>query len=50
MRDLDYVVNARARALSGASTKVVAFVMDDVTGPSFAYVTGPERPACPKSC
>ncbi|MBB5778710.1 LacI family DNA-binding transcriptional regulator [Nonomuraea jabiensis] len=38
MRDLDYVLNVHARALSGASTKMVAFVLDDVTGPSFAYV------------
>ncbi|MGN9837814.1 LacI family DNA-binding transcriptional regulator [Nonomuraea sp. H19] len=38
MRELDYVLNVHARALSGASTKMVAFVLDDVTGPSFAYV------------
>ena len=38
IRDLDYVANAQARALKGAGTRMVAFVMDDVTGPSFAYV------------
>ncbi|MEU6715602.1 LacI family DNA-binding transcriptional regulator [Nonomuraea sp. NPDC046802] len=38
MRELDYVLNVHARALSGASTKMVAFVLDDVTGPSFSYV------------
>ncbi|MCG5218061.1 LacI family DNA-binding transcriptional regulator [Streptosporangium sp. KLBMP 9127] len=38
IRELDYVLNAHARALSGAGTKMVAFVLDDVTGPSFAYV------------
>ncbi|MDF2708040.1 MAG: LacI family DNA-binding transcriptional regulator [Nonomuraea muscovyensis] len=38
MRDLDYVLNVHARALSGAGTKMVAFVIDDVTGPSFAHV------------
>lgn len=38
IRELDYVVNVHARALSGAGTKMVAFVLDDVTGPSFAYV------------
>lgn len=37
-RELDYVANAQARALKGARTGMVAFVMDDVTGPSFAYV------------
>ncbi|MEV0201844.1 LacI family DNA-binding transcriptional regulator [Nonomuraea sp. NPDC050691] len=38
MRELDYVVNVHARALSGEGTKMVAFVLEDVTGPSFAYV------------
>ncbi|WP_218577169.1 LacI family DNA-binding transcriptional regulator [Phytohabitans rumicis] len=38
VRELDYVANAQARALKGAGTRMVAFVMDDVTGPSFAYV------------
>ncbi|WP_199035650.1 LacI family DNA-binding transcriptional regulator [Glycomyces salinus] len=38
MRELDYVVNAHARALAGATTKTVAFVVDDVTGPFYAYI------------
>ncbi|MEJ3749710.1 LacI family DNA-binding transcriptional regulator [Actinomycetes bacterium KLBMP 9797] len=38
VRELDYVANAQARALKGANTGMIAFVMDDVTGPSFAYV------------
>jgi LacI family transcriptional regulator len=38
VRDLDYVANAQARALKGTGTKMVAFVLEDVTGPSFAMV------------
>ncbi|GAA4717398.1 LacI family DNA-binding transcriptional regulator [Phytohabitans rumicis] len=38
VRELDYVANAQARALKGAGSGMVAFVMEDVTGPSFAYV------------
>ncbi|MFI6159049.1 transcriptional regulator, LacI family [Micromonospora haikouensis] len=38
VRDLDYVANAQARALKGAGPGMIAFVMEDVTGPSFAYV------------
>ena len=38
MRELDYVVNAHARGLSGATTKTVAFVVDDVTGPFYAHI------------
>jgi len=38
VRDLDYVANAQARALKGSGPKLVAFVLEDVTGPSFAYV------------
>ncbi|MFC9248674.1 LacI family DNA-binding transcriptional regulator [Streptomyces sp. NPDC057136] len=38
MRDLDYVVNAHARALGGATNKTVAFVVDDVTGPFYAHI------------
>jgi LacI family transcriptional regulator len=38
VRELDYVANAQARALKGAGTGMIAFVMDDVTGPSFAHV------------
>jgi LacI family transcriptional regulator len=38
MRELDYVVNVHARALGGAGNKTVAFVVDDVTGPFYAYI------------
>lgn len=39
VRELDYVANAQARALKGGvGSRMVAFVLDDVTGPSFAYV------------
>jgi LacI family transcriptional regulator len=38
MRELDYVVNAHARALGGSTNKTVAFVVDDVTGPFYAQV------------
>lgn len=38
MRDLDYVVNAHARALGGSTNKTVAFVVDDVTGPFYAHI------------
>ncbi|MEV6796233.1 LacI family DNA-binding transcriptional regulator [Streptomyces sp. NPDC051320] len=38
MRDLDYVVNAQARALSGGTTKTVAFIVDDVTGAFYAHI------------
>ncbi|MFI9586635.1 LacI family DNA-binding transcriptional regulator [Streptomyces sp. NPDC052236] len=38
MRELDYVVNAHARALGGSTNKTVAFIVDDVTGPFYAHV------------
>lgn len=38
VRDLDYVVNAHARALGGSTNKTVAFVVDDVTGPFYAHI------------
>lgn len=38
MRELDFVVNAHARALAGARTKTVALMLDDVTGPFHAYI------------
>ncbi|GHJ49519.1 LacI family transcriptional regulator [Catellatospora sp. TT07R-123] len=38
VRDLDYVVNAHARALSGATSKVVALVLFDVTTPFYAHI------------
>ncbi|WP_312892752.1 LacI family DNA-binding transcriptional regulator [Allostreptomyces psammosilenae] len=37
IRDLDYVANAHARALAGVGTETVAFVVEDVRGPSFAH-------------
>jgi LacI family transcriptional regulator len=36
VRELNYVVNTHARALAGVKTETVAFVMNDVRGPSFA--------------
>ncbi|MFD0596497.1 LacI family DNA-binding transcriptional regulator [Catellatospora coxensis] len=38
VRELDYVVNAHARALSGATSNVVALVMYDVVTPFFAFI------------
>ncbi|MCT2592852.1 LacI family transcriptional regulator [Streptomyces sp. N2-109] len=38
VRTLDYVANAHARALAGAGLESVAFVLDDITGPSFAHI------------
>ncbi|MDX6314329.1 MAG: LacI family transcriptional regulator [Streptomyces sp.] len=38
MHELDYVVNAYARALVAETSNTVAFVLDDVTGPFFAHI------------
>ncbi|MFE0515156.1 LacI family DNA-binding transcriptional regulator [Streptomyces sp. NPDC058964] len=38
IRELDYVVNAHARALGGATDKTVAVVLDDVTGAFCAHI------------
>ncbi|GIF97865.1 LacI family DNA-binding transcriptional regulator [Catellatospora citrea] len=38
VRELDYVVNAHARALSGSTSNVVALVMYDVVTPFFAFI------------
>lgn len=38
MRDLDYVVNAHARALAGATAKTVAFVLRDIASPFFTHI------------
>ncbi|WP_267887787.1 LacI family DNA-binding transcriptional regulator [Streptomyces sp. NBRC 109706] len=38
VRELDYVANTHARALRGRRTGSVAFVLNDVRGPSFAQV------------
>lgn len=36
VRQLDYVVNAQARALQAGASRTIAFVLHDITGPSFA--------------
>ncbi|WP_406502298.1 LacI family DNA-binding transcriptional regulator [Streptomyces sp. NBC_00500] len=38
IRELDYVVNAHARALGGSTNNTVAFVVDDVTGSFYAHI------------
>ena len=38
VRDLDYVVNAHARALSGATSKIIAIVTPEAVTPFFAYI------------
>ncbi|TQE20226.1 LacI family transcriptional regulator [Streptomyces ipomoeae] len=46
VRDLDYVADARAKAVAGAGTPTLGFVLDDITGPSFALMArGVEREA-----
>lgn len=46
VRDLDYVADARAKAVAGAGTPTLAFVLEDITGPSFALMAyGVEREA-----
>lgn len=46
VRELDYVVNIHAKALSGTVSRPIAFVLDDITTPSFAQVAaGVEREA-----
>lgn len=40
IRDLDYVVNAHARALAGSHTKTVAIILSDVTAPFFNTIAG----------
>ncbi|WP_018348285.1 LacI family DNA-binding transcriptional regulator [Longispora albida] len=46
VRDLDYVVNAHARALSGTTSKIVAIVVHDTTSPFFAHIaSGVEQQA-----
>ncbi|MBO3675419.1 LacI family DNA-binding transcriptional regulator [Streptomyces sp. NEAU-YJ-81] len=43
---LDYVADARARAIAGMGTPTLAFCLDDITGPSFALMAhGVEREA-----
>lgn len=38
VRELDYVVNAHARALSGATSKSIAMVLNSVVSPYYAHV------------
>lgn len=46
VRDLDYVADARAKAVAGVGTPTLGFVLDDITGPSFALMAhGVEREA-----
>ncbi|WP_345011792.1 LacI family DNA-binding transcriptional regulator, partial [Streptomyces shaanxiensis] len=46
VRDLDYVADARAKAVAGVGTPTLAFVLEDITGPSFAHMAhGVEREA-----
>ncbi|MER5220889.1 LacI family DNA-binding transcriptional regulator [Streptomyces flaveus] len=46
VRELDYVADARAKAIAGVGTPTLAFVLDDITGPSFAHMAhGVEREA-----
>jgi LacI family transcriptional regulator len=52
MRELDYVVNAQARALKGATSKTVAFIVNDVTVArrqerERQYHRGADREDCP---
>ncbi|MGQ4384921.1 LacI family DNA-binding transcriptional regulator [Streptomyces sp. SAS_270] len=46
VREMDYVADARAKAIAGVGTPTLAFVLDDITGPSFAHMAhGVEREA-----
>lgn len=38
VRDLDYVVNAHARALAGARTKTIGILLHDISSPFFNYI------------
>jgi len=38
VRDLDYVANAHARALSGVTSKTIAIIINSVVSPSYAHV------------
>jgi LacI family transcriptional regulator len=38
VRDLDYVANAHARALSGATSKTIAIIINSVVSPYYAHV------------
>jgi len=46
VRELDYVADARAKAIAGVGTPALAFVLEDVTSPPFALMAyGVEREA-----
>ncbi|MQY38598.1 HTH-type transcriptional repressor CytR [Streptomyces sp. RB17] len=46
VREMDYVADARAKAVAGVGTPTLAFVLEDITGPSFAHMArGVEREA-----
>ncbi|ANP50294.1 LacI family transcriptional regulator [Streptomyces griseochromogenes] len=46
VREMDYVADARAKAIAGAGTPALAFVLEDITGPAFAHMArGVEREA-----
>ncbi|WP_327720110.1 LacI family transcriptional regulator [Streptomyces sp. NBC_00490] len=46
VREMDYVADARAKAIAGVGTPTLAFVLEDITGPSFALMAhGVEREA-----
>ena len=46
MRELDYVVNAHARALAGVSNRTVGIIVNELVDPFYAYISrGVEREA-----
>ncbi|WBO63053.1 LacI family DNA-binding transcriptional regulator [Streptomyces camelliae] len=46
VHEMDYVADARAKAVAGVGTPTLAFVLEDITGPSFAHMArGVEREA-----
>ncbi|MES5818712.1 LacI family DNA-binding transcriptional regulator [Streptomyces sp. RG80] len=46
VQEMDYVADARAKAIAGVATPTLAFVLEDITGPSFALMAhGVEREA-----
>ncbi|MGW0206749.1 hypothetical protein ACWDZ8_13315 [Streptomyces sp. NPDC003233] len=38
VREMDYVADARAKAVAGVGTPTPAFVLEGITGPSFAHM------------
>lgn len=46
VREMDHVADARAKAVAGVGTPTLAFVLEDITGPSFAHMArGVDREA-----